>query len=183
MNIFAYRGRYRTVTGTRYTGVQVCPTAKYACISPGAKPSATLQTDRHAYNARKRELSISLQTRDRAFRNASIYVCLSARAWNFALSFVVRCPIKLIVSIWVTKTRVHTRSNKTLQIYVQYRARSPDYLLERLFSNEVRALTRERYKVRGVAAYFRMLRVVHAASSEWRIYGNYANDQVCRAFS
>lgn len=46
MNIFAYRGRYRTVTGTRYTEVQVCPTAKYACISLGAnrpqrfKPSA-----------------------------------------------------------------------------------------------------------------------------------------------
>lgn len=40
MNIFAYQGRYRTVTATRYIGVQVWPpAAKYACISPGGQPS------------------------------------------------------------------------------------------------------------------------------------------------
>lgn len=74
MNIFAYRGRYRTVTGTTYIPgyKSVRLPNMHASPRPGAKPSATLQTDRHAYNARKRELSISLQTRDHP-----VYVCMS----------------------------------------------------------------------------------------------------------
>lgn len=81
MNIFAYRGCYRTVTGTRYIpGYKSVRLPNMHASRPGAKPSATLQTDRHAYNARKRELSISLQTRDHpAFLPVHAYVCRISR--------------------------------------------------------------------------------------------------------
>lgn len=81
MNIFAYRGRYRTVTGTTYIPgyKSVRLPNMHASPRPGAKPSATLQTDRHAYNARKRELSISLQTRDHPVAFLCMYVCRISR--------------------------------------------------------------------------------------------------------
>lgn len=136
MNIFAYRGRYRTVTGTRYTVVQVCPTAKYACISPGAKPSATLQTERHAYNAWKRELSISLQTRDvHSVARACMPVYLLGRGISrLALScWPVKPIVRACMHVCVvcgSADAVCMRRNKTLPILcirngTNARARSP----------------------------------------------------------
>jgi len=43
MNIFAYQGRYRTVTGTRYIEVQVCPGCQICMHLARGQPSIPLQ--------------------------------------------------------------------------------------------------------------------------------------------
>lgn len=64
MNIFAYQDRYRTVTSTSYTGIQGCSGCQICMHLARGQPSVLLKASPYAYNTWKRELPISLQTRD-----------------------------------------------------------------------------------------------------------------------